>query len=131
MAKAYSNDLRERVLKAINEGQKTSTVSEMFKVCLKTIYNWKSLKNKTGSFEAKTGYQNGHSHKIKDLEKFKAYVEKNPNQNLEEIADSLGDMSSTTVHRALKKIRFTRKKNQLRLSGKKGRGKDSLSTSNI
>lgn len=128
MAKAYSNDLRDRVLKAISEGEKTSTVSKMFKVCLKTIYNWKTLKNKTGSFEAKTGYQKGHSHKIKNLEEFKGYIEKNPNQILEEIADSLGSMSSTTVHRALKKIGFTRKKNQLRLPGKKGGGKDSLPT---
>lgn len=111
MAKAYSNDLRIRVLKAINEGNKIKIVSETFNVCIKTIYNWRRLKEKTGSYEAKTGYQNGHSHKIKDLEAFKDYVAKNPNQVLGEIAESLGNMSSTTVHRAFKKIGFTRKKN--------------------
>ena len=106
MAKAYSNDLRIRVLKAINEGNKIKIVSETFNVCIKTIYNWRRLKEKTGSYEAKTGYQNGHSHKIKDLEAFKDYVAKNPNQVLGEIAESLGNMSSTTVHRAFKKIGF-------------------------
>ena len=131
MAKPYSNDLRARVLHAISEDQKTSTISKMFKVCLKTIYNWKRLKNNTGSFEAKAGYQKGHSHKVKDLETFKTHIEKNPNQNLGEIAESLGNMSATTVHRALKKINFTRKKNQLWVYGKKRRGKRSLSTNNI
>jgi transposase len=130
MASAYSNDLRVRVLKAIDEGNKIKLVSERFNVCIKTIYNWRRLKASTGSYEAKTGYQNGHSHKIKDLEAFKGYVEKNPNKILEEMADSLGNMSTTTVHRALKKIGFTRKKNQLRVPGKERRGKDCLPRSN-
>ena len=111
MTKAYSNDLRTRVLNAISDGSKIKIVSERFNVCIKTIYNWRRLKTETGNYEAKTGYQNGHSHKIKDLEVFKDYVEKNPSQILSEIADSLGNMSTTTVHRAFKKIGFTRKKN--------------------
>lgn len=130
MAKPYSKDLRDRVLKAIDEGQKTSTISNVFKVCLKTIYNWKTLKNKTGTFEPKIGYQKGYGHKIKDLEVFTNHIEKNPNQNLGEIAESWGNVSRTTVHRALKKIKFTRKKNQLRLPGKKGGGKGGLPKSN-
>lgn len=130
MAKAYSNDLRVRVLNAISDGSKIKIVSEKFNVCTKTIYNWRRLKTETGSYEAKTGYQNGHSHKIKDLEVFKDYIEKNPSQILGEIADSLGNISTTTVHRAFKKIGFTRKKNQLRVPGKKGRGKDCLSRNN-
>lgn len=128
MASAYSNDLRIRILNAISEGNKIKIVSKTFNVCIKTIYNWRRLKAETGNYEAKTGYQNGHSHKIKNLEVFKEYVEKNPNQILGEIAESLGGMSSTTVHRAFKKIGFTRKKNQLRLPGKKRSGKNSLST---
>jgi transposase len=130
MASSYSNDLRIRVLNAINEGNKIKIVSKTFNVCIKTIYNWRRLKTETGSYEAKVGYQNGHSPKIKDLEVFKDYVEKNPNQILGEIADSLGNMSTTTVHRAFKKIGFTRKKNQLRLPGKKRSRKSGLSTNN-
>lgn len=129
MAKAYSTDLRERVLDSIKKGTKIKVIAETFNVCAKTIYNWRRLQKDTGSYEAKTGYQHGYGHKIKDLEVFREYVKKNPNQILEEMADTLGNMSSTTVHRALKKIGFTRKKNQLRLSGKKGRGKKDLPTS--
>jgi transposase len=126
MSASYSNDLRIRVLEAIHKGSKIKVVSEMFNVCTKTIYNWRQLQKTTGSCEPKTGYQKGYGHKIPDLKVFKEYVEQNPNQVLGEMAESLGNMSSTTVHRALKKIGFTRKKNQLRVSGKKGRGKNDI-----
>lgn len=130
MSQAYSNDLRGRVLTAVKEGQKINFVSQVFKVCTRTIYRWLDLQSKTGSYQAKTGFQKGHSHKIKDLAAFKDYAEKHADLTLEELAELWGDVGRMTVQRALKKIGFTRKKNQLRLHRKARKRQRGISTEN-
>ncbi|WP_375315881.1 IS630 transposase-related protein [Wolbachia endosymbiont (group A) of Colletes cunicularius] len=69
MAKPYSEDLRERVLKVVDEKKMTmEEVSKMFKIDRKTIYWWRKRREETGSIKPSSGYQKGHSHKIKYLE---------------------------------------------------------------
>ncbi|WP_341791808.1 IS630 transposase-related protein [Rickettsia endosymbiont of Gonocerus acuteangulatus] len=70
MARAYAIELRLRVIKAVEAGIRISKVSKLFNVSRDTIYKWKKLKDKQGTLEAATGYQKGHSHKIKDSESF-------------------------------------------------------------
>ncbi|NSM56752.1 hypothetical protein HET73_04955 [Wolbachia endosymbiont of Atemnus politus] len=65
----YSEDLRERVLKAVDEKEMTmEEISKMFKMDRKTIYWWRKIREETGSIKPALGYQKGHSHKIKNLE---------------------------------------------------------------
>ena len=79
MPAAYSVDLRERVIAAINNNMHINEAVKTFKVSRRTIYEWIELYKKTGNIIAITNYQKGHSHKIKDWNQFKIFVEKNKN----------------------------------------------------
>ena len=109
--KAYSIDLRTRVIHQIQSGMKVAEASRVFNIHRHTIENWQTLLDKQGTLEAKKGYQNGHSHKIKDLQAFCAYVDEHADSNQEELAEHFG-VCSTTISVKLKKMNYTRKKNK-------------------
>jgi transposase len=110
MSKPFSQDLRKRVVAAVESGTEPEKVAEIFQVHVTTVEKWIILKKETGSLEIKSGYQNGHSHKITDLEAFKKFVLANKNDSLEALAQKIGSVSDTTVGRAMKKIEFSKKK---------------------
>lgn len=105
----YSLDLRKRVVNAIKSGMSKNEACKTFSVCKQTIYSWLKLQETQGDLKPITGYQQGHSHKIKDLEAFKKYVDKNPDKTQVEMGEDLG-VAKWTVGRALKKIGYSRKK---------------------
>jgi len=112
---AFSVDLRERVVAAIDEGKCVADVAETFKVCRRVIYKWLDLREETNSLAPKFGYQKGHSHKITDWEKFRNFAENNQhctaNQMIERWAALTGvNMSDSVMERALHKINYTSKK---------------------
>lgn len=106
--KAYSLDLRLRVVEAIKSGYSATEVSELFHVCRQTVYTWVSLE-KEGDLLPKTNFQKGHSHKFKDLTVVKSYVDAHSDQTQKEMAEHFG-VSSSTIARALHKLGYTRKK---------------------
>jgi|SRR6185436_9094662 len=117
---AYSVDLRQRVVDAVNSNMNVDEAVTIFKVGRTTIYTWLGLKKKTGSLEPKTGYQNGHSHKVKDLEVFEKFAEENRGCSAEQMAEKWTALTGIlTLHdairRALKKINFTHKKKTLHI----------------
>lgn len=112
---AFSIDLRERVIAAIDEGQRVTDVSKLFKVCKRVIYNWLNLREETNSLAPKSGYQKGHSHKITDWEKFRSFAENNQNCTVNQmiakwVALTGIAMSDSVMERALHKINYTSKK---------------------
>lgn len=114
MAKAYSQDLREKALAAL-EHKKMSEVSETFGVHRDTLRRWRNQLNETGSCAPKQGYQNGHSHKITDWEAFCEFAEQHGEQTQAAMATLWpSKMSHQTMSRALKTIGFTRKKRRMR-----------------
>ena len=52
-------------------------ISKIFNVSIKTIYLWTKRRKDTGNFVPITNFQKGHSHAIKDFEKFKEFVDQN------------------------------------------------------
>jgi len=111
---AHSKDLRKRVINAVNQKVlQLGEIAVLFQINVRTIYDWRKQFEKTGNIEAKTGFHKGHSHKITDLEKFKKFVEENSDLTLKEMAEKWGNISPKTIDRALKKIGFTFKKNNL------------------
>ena len=80
MSAAYSYDLRVRVMNAVDSGTKISEIVKTFKINRDTVYEWIKLKKEAGDVKSKVNYQKGHSHKIQDMSKFKAFIEKNYNQ---------------------------------------------------
>ena len=115
---ALSIDLRERVIAAIDKGMSATYAAKLFKVERKTIYNWTILRKETNSLAPKNGYQNGHSHTIKDWDRFKTFAEANKYRTIEEMSVEWkkatgGTISKSVIQRGLKKINFTYKKKRL------------------
>lgn len=111
MPAAYSDDLRQKVMTAIDRGEKKSHVSRMFNISRDTIDRWLKRRDTTGSVEAVMGYQRGHSHRIQDWEEFRAFAKKYGDKTQAEMAQLWsGQMSERTMSRALARIGWTRKK---------------------
>jgi transposase len=117
MPKAYSQDLREKALAAVDRGVPKSEVIAMFNISRDSLDRWLKRREATGSLAAVQGYQRGHSHRIEDWQAFREFAEVHGDKTQAEMADLWHvPVSARTMSRALAKIRFTRKKN-LRVSG--------------
>ena len=112
MPAPYSKDLRERVLMEFDKKNlPIKEISQLFDVDPKTIYRWRQRRIKTGNILPIKGFQQGHSHKITDLESFRIFVTNNPDLTTKEMAAKWGNVGASTIRRSLKKINFTFKKN--------------------
>lgn len=104
--RAYSLDLRERVLDYLEKENNTKIASRLFKVSQRTIQRWAKQKTETGSISPRKrpfAYQ-----KI-DLNKLKQYVELYPDQFLHEIAEKFS-VTLQAIFYAFKRLKITRKK---------------------
>lgn len=113
---SYSIDLRKRVVDAVDSGMSITEIAKIFKVCNKTIYLWLALRSTTNSLAPKTGYQKGHSHKVKDWDQFRIFVENNKHRTVKRMIVEWEKINNDTIsesamERALKKINYTAKKN--------------------
>lgn len=112
MPKPYSQDLREKAITAL-EKKSVTEVSGLLHIHRETLRRWKQ-QAATGHCAPKVGYQQGHSHKIRDWEAFCEFAERHGDKTQAEMARLWpSDISETTIARALKTIGFTRKKNLL------------------
>lgn len=116
MAKPYSVDLRRRVLEYIEETADKTKASQLFKVGIATIYRWIARKKQRGNVDPfpKKAYKK----KIDD-QKLIAYVEKNPDHFLLEIATHF-NTTLQAIFYALQRLKITRKK-RLRFTRKETR----------
>jgi transposase len=111
MPAPYSNDLREKVMVAIERGENKSQVSRMFNISRDTIDRWLKRRDATGSVKAAQGYQQGHSHCIRNWDEFRAFAQRYGDKTQSEMAQLWqGDISERTMSRALARIGWTRKK---------------------
>lgn len=108
-AMPYSLDLRKRAVSAVQAGMKKVTACEVFSICKQTLYNWLKLSEKDGDLRPITGFQKGHSHGIKDLDRFREFVNNHPDYTQEEMAKYFS-VGSSTISRTLIKIGYSRKK---------------------
>jgi transposase len=113
MAKAYSYDLRKKVIDAIElDGFQKTEVSQMFNVSRNTINLWLKRQKETGDYKAQKTTPQNPATKIKNWPKFQEFVERNADKTQVEMAELWdGEISDRTISRALRKINFTRKKN--------------------
>jgi len=111
MAAPYSDDLRQRVINAVDNGMRKTEVAICFNVSRNTIDLWLKRRELTGEVKAKSGYQKGSRHKITDWNEFREFAIANGSLTQAEMAQAWdGEISSYTIGRGLKKISFTRKK---------------------
>lgn len=111
MPRAYSQDLREKAIAAMDRGVAKHEVITMFNISRDSLDRWLKQRSDTGEFQAVQGYQHGHSHRIVDWEKFCAFVKQHGDKTQAELAELWhAPVSARTISRALAKIEFTRKK---------------------
>ena len=111
MSKPYPYELRIRALKLIEEEMSVSEVKGLLDISRQTLHQRKNIKKEGSDIRPKTGYQKGHSNKIKDMEKFKEFIDGNKDKSLKELARISGKYSSTTIWRGIHKLGYSYKKN--------------------
>lgn len=104
MAKAYSYDLRIRVIKSLAVGNTIKETSKLYSISRKTIIEWKKLKEQTGDVQPRSGYHTGHRRIIRDIEGFKQFIELNRDKTTIELANNwVQKVSASTISRLLNK----------------------------
>lgn len=110
MARAYSMDLREKAVSALDRGEKKSQICRTLSISRNTLDLWLKRRVEKGTI-APCNYRRGVSPKINDLEAFKAFAKKYGHLTQQEMADKWHQpVSRVLMGQALRKINFTRKK---------------------
>ena len=118
MAKPYSEDLRERVIEAIEAGHSQSAVAELLKIGQRTVVRYVGLWRSTGQIAPKKF--GGHKkHKLAEhADKVKALIKAEPDRTLAELQSELAEakikVSKSALDRFLRASKITYKKNSVR-----------------
>ena len=120
--KAYSNEFRERVIRASERGEAVQSIAERLEVSFGWAYSLLRRYRKTGSYEALPASNAGVKPKLSqsDLEQLRQTVLSNPDATLEELK-KLTDfpVSISTLSRVLNtKLKMPVKKNAARYGAK-------------
>jgi len=114
--KPYSQDLRERVLAAVQEDEHSQAhLANKFKIGLSTLEKWLARQRDTGTCAA-LPHGGGRTRTLQDCEGFlRAEIKKQPDVTLEElctrVAEAKGlDVSSSMMCRELQRLQLPRKK---------------------
>lgn len=108
MSKAYSIDLRERVVDYVEQGGRKAEASRIFKVGRDTVYRWLKQKKQTGHLAARPLGGKRHE-KIREAALIEQ-IKVRPDATLEELGQIFGVTPPAIFYR-LKRLKITRKKN--------------------
>lgn len=109
--RAYSLDLRERVMMDVDAGMKIREISDKYRVTTKWIGDLRKLRAETGSLEPRHGKPGPKPKLAAHAEQLAQLVKAQPDASLEELREQLPvAVGSTTVWRALRVLEFTFKK---------------------
>lgn len=109
MVRAYSLDLRERVIAFLEKGNNTKSASEAFDVSQRTVQRWLKQKTEKGSLKP---IQREFAYRKIDHEELKSYIEKNADAFLCEIAQKFS-VTLQAIFYACKRLGITRKKRRI------------------
>lgn len=111
MPSPYSEDLRQKAIAAIKQGERKKDVSEMFNISRNTLDLWLKREQQTGECRAITNYQQGCRHKITDWQRFREFVRQQGCKTQAQIAKLWGDnVTQQNISDAMQKIGVSRKK---------------------
>jgi len=115
MGKAYSQDLRLRVVAAIDGGMSKMTAHTTFRISRSTIDDWLALRTTQGHVRPKASASRGPQPAIADLAAFTAFAHRHSGCTLAQLAQAWHHETGRTLSRntfslALRKIGWTRKK---------------------
>ena len=120
MATPYSQDLRDRVLRAYDRGMPTKQIAETFDVSRSWARRVNQRRNETG--ETTHRPMGGPGVTIVDREQLASFVRQHPDATLAELRDLLNvNCALSTLCKALKKMGFTFKKKRFTQPSKTAR----------
>jgi transposase len=122
MPRAYSGDLRERLIATVSSGMSRCEAAEVFGVAISTAVKWMQRLRDTGSSAAKP--RGGSTSPLEQhTERILAIVGERPDATLEELLAALGKQrihtSRSALDRFLARHKITRKKKSLRAAEQK------------
>ena len=103
----YSEDLKEQVVKYVEEGGKVKEAEKIFGVAAMSISRWRKRKAERGELTNKERQE--WPRKV-DREKLKDYIKENPDKLLSEMSKKFG-VSISTIHRNIQALGIVYKKN--------------------
>ena len=118
MPKAYSQDLRDRVITAYTEGTtRISTLSKIFKVGVNAISIWVNRYKATGDYSSKQGVGCGIKPKFTDKQAVISFLKTYPDANAIQIRDVIApDLHINTFYDSLRRMGVTYKKKNRNIS---------------
>lgn len=115
MGKAYSTDLRERVLASYDEEKSATDVARHYRVSRGWIYKLLGQRRETGSIEPKPPSGGPKPVLSEHLPKLQELVKQQPDATLEELRRELGiSVGISTLWRGLRDLGLTLKKSHPR-----------------
>ena len=115
MGKAYSVDLRQRVLATCGEGVEPEAVAKRYRVSRSWVFRMLKQQRETGRIEPLYGKPGPKPVLAEHLGRLKAVVGKQPDATLEELRQALGiQVGISTLWRGLRDLGLTLKKSHPR-----------------
>ena len=110
--RAYSQDLRDRVIKSYKSGSETKTkISKQFMLSYQTVCGWIKRYEQDGDYRSKQGVGCGRAVRFKEEEKILEYLELNPDVNAIEIRDAVApELPMSTFYDTLARFKISYKK---------------------
>jgi len=106
MSAAYSVDLREKVLKYLEQNNDKIAASKLFNIGRATVYRWVSQYKKEGHVKSR---KRPYAFRNIDPEKLRKFIDVNPDLILFEIAQHFS-VTPQAIFYACKRSKITRKK---------------------
>lgn len=111
MAKAFSVDLRERVLADYDEGVGPAELARQYRVCERWVYKLVKQRQDLGSITPLYGKPGPKPKLASHLDELRTLVDQHPDATLEELRQQLPvAVCLTTVWKALEDLKLTLKK---------------------
>jgi transposase len=109
MPAPYSKDLRQKVIAAVDRGERKTDVSRMFNISRNTLDLWLARQAETGSYRAKATVAKPKT-KINDWERFREFIKQHGGKTQIEIAKLWGEgVTQQNISDAMKKLGVSRK----------------------
>jgi transposase len=110
--RAYSQDLRDKVINKYKEGvMKMTDISKLFGICYESVRDWVRRYKQDGDYSSKQGVGCGRSVRYTDKSKILEYLKSNPDVNGIELRDAVApDLPMSTFYDTLARLEITYKK---------------------
>ena len=124
--KAYSQDLRDRVIALYKTRKYTKTaLTKIFKLSNQTVFDWIKRYEKSNDYSSKQHIQLGRKARFTDKKRVLEFLAQNPDSQGLDIRDAIApEIPMSTFYDTLRRMRITYKKKSLNTKeGAKRQGK--------